>query len=59
MRASTLFLTHLMPRLMPCLTDLAPDLTVVEMEDTDTIDQSEDSDDFIEDFALYYAARSQ
>jgi len=35
---------------MPCLTDLAPDLTVVEMEDADTVDRSEDCDDFVEDF---------
>jgi hypothetical protein len=35
---------------MPCLTDLAPDLTVVEMEDADTVDRSEDRDDFVEDF---------
>jgi hypothetical protein len=59
---------------MPCLTDLAPDLTVVEMEDADTVDRSEDRDDFVEDFVdikavekkrekfcspLYYAARSR
>jgi hypothetical protein len=36
--------------LMLCLTDLAPDLTVVEMEDTNTIDQSEDCNNFVEDF---------
>ena len=50
MRASALFLICLMLLLMPCLTDLAPDLIVVEMEDTDTINWSENHDDFIEDF---------
>ena len=74
MRASALFLIRLMPLLMPCLTALAPDLTVVEMEDADTVDRSEDHDDFVDDFVdiktvekkkekncspLYYAARSQ
>ena len=50
MRASALFLRHLTLLLMPCLTALAPDLTLVEMEDVDTVDRSEAHDDFAEDF---------
>jgi len=50
MRASAQFLIHLTLLLMPCLTALAPDLTVVEMEDVNTVDQSEDRDDFAEIF---------
>lgn len=49
-RASSLFLIRLTLLLMLCLTALAPDLTVLEMDDDDTVDRSEDCDDFAEVF---------
>ena len=39
-------IVHLMPRLRA----LAPDLTVLEIEDVDMDDRSEERDDFVEDF---------
>ena len=35
---------------MPRLRALAPDLTVLEIEDVDTDDQSKEHNDFVEDF---------
>jgi len=46
MRASAPFLICL----MPCLITLAPDLTVLEIEDVNTDNQREERNNFAEDF---------
>jgi hypothetical protein len=43
-------LAPFLTRLTPCLTALAPDQTVLDIEDVDNVDWSEECDDFAEDF---------